>query len=80
MVLDENGDYIPLVLDKQYTVASHNYLIKEGGDGLNMFVGNELLIDEGMMDYEVLMTYLSSVLDGNVGNDYASPQGRIEVV
>ncbi len=79
MVLDGNGNYTELVPGNVYTVASHNYLIKEGGDGLNMFMGNELIIDEGMMDYEILMKYLTDELDGTVGNEYASPKGRIEV-
>ncbi len=79
MVLDENGSYTELQPDKIYTVASHNYLIKEGGDGLNMFMDNELTIDEGMTDYEILMTYLTDELNGTVGNEYALPQGRIEI-
>lgn len=78
-VCDENGNYAPLELDKVYTLASHNYLIKEGGDGLNMFADNELLIDEGMIDCEILITYLTEHLGGAVGSDYAAPQGRITV-
>ncbi len=37
---------MPIVPDKTYTVASHNYLIKEGSNGLNMFSYNELVINE----------------------------------
>ena len=37
---------MPIDPDKTYKVASHNYLIKEGGDRLNMFADNELVIDE----------------------------------
>lgn len=79
MVLEEDGSYNELVPDRVYTVASHNYLIKEGGDGLNMFMDNELTVDEGMIDYEILMTYLADELNGTVGDEYALPQGRIEV-
>ncbi len=79
MVLDESGNYKELLPYKIYTVASHNYLIKEGGDGLNMFIDNELTTDEGMTDYEILMTYLTDGLNGAVGDEYALPQGRIEV-
>ena len=79
MVLDENGSYTELLPDRVYTVASHNYLIKEGGDGLNMFMDNELTVDEGMIDYEILATYLMNGLDGTVGEEYALPQGRIEI-
>ncbi|MBP3477800.1 MAG: bifunctional metallophosphatase/5'-nucleotidase [Lachnospiraceae bacterium] len=79
MVLQENGSYTNLEPDKIYTVASHNYLIKEGGDGLNMFMDNELIVDEGMLDYQILMTYLTDHLGGTVGSEYAGPQGRITV-
>ncbi len=77
MILGEDGSYTALVPDEIYTVASHNYLIKEGGDGLNMFMDNELTVDEGMIDYEILMTYLMDGLNGTVGEEYALPQGRI---
>ncbi len=79
MVLKEDGSYTELVLDEVYTVASHNYLIKEGGDGMNIFMDNELTVDEGMTDYEILMTYLTDELNGTVGEEYALPQGRIKV-
>ncbi len=79
MVLEKDGSYKELVPDRVYTVASHNYLIKEGGDGLNMFMDNELTVDEGMLDYEILMTYLKDGLNGTVGNEYALPQKRIEI-
>ncbi len=79
MVLREDGSYTALMPDEVYTVASSNYLIKECGDGLNMFMDNELTADEGMMDYEVLMTYLTEELNGTVGEEYALPQGRIKV-
>ena len=79
MVLEEDGSYTALVPDEIYTVASSNYLIKECGDGQNMFMDNELTVDEGMMDYEILMTYLTDGLDGTVGDAYALPQERIKV-
>lgn len=79
-VLGKDGSFTELAPDRVYTVASHNYLIKEGGDGLNMFTDNEPIIDEGMKDYEILITYLRDVLDGTVGNEYALPQGRIEII
>lgn len=79
MVLQENGSYINLEPDKIYTVASHNYLIQEGGDGLNMFMDNELIVDGGMLDYQILMTYLTDYLGGTVESEYTGSQGRITV-
>ncbi|MCM1266564.1 MAG: bifunctional metallophosphatase/5'-nucleotidase [Bacteroidales bacterium] len=79
-VLREDGSYLPLKPDQMYTVASHNYLIKEGGDGLCMFADDQLLIDEGMSDYQVLSTYIREHLGGTIGDEYGKEQGRIKVL
>ncbi len=53
--------------------------MEEGGDGLNMFMDNELTVDEGMVDYDILATYLTDGLNGTVGDAYALPQERIKI-
>lgn len=78
-VIREDGTCEALDPEKTYTVASHNYLIKDGGDGLNMFMDNPLTIDGGMLDYQILITYLTDHLGGSVGEAYAKPQGRITI-
>ena len=54
------GEYEPIDLAKTYTVASHNYMLKEGGDGLNMFMSCKIIRDGGMLDNEVLINYFNS--------------------
>lgn len=78
-VLQKDGGYAPIDPAGTYTLASHNYLIKQGGDGLNMFMDNTLTMNEGMLDYQVLITYITDHLGGTVGSEYAQPQGRITV-
>ena len=78
-VLQEDGSYAPMEPDKTYTLASMNYLLKEGGDGLCMFMDNSLDVDEGMTDYQVLITYINDYLGGSIGEEYDEPQGRIVV-
>lgn len=78
-VLQKDGSYAPIDPEETYTLASHNYLIKQGGDGLNMFMDNSLTMNEGMLDYQALITYITDHLGGTVGSDYAQPQGRITV-
>lgn len=70
----------PIDPDATYTLASHNYMLKEGGDGINMFMNDKLLVDESMPDNQVLITYIVDHLDGVVPADYAEPQGRITVL
>ena len=44
-----------------------------------MFMDNELLIYEGALDYEVLITYMTDVLGGKLGEKYATSEGRITI-
>lgn len=75
-----NGE--PLDLSRTYTVASHNYMLKNGGDGYVMFKDNNLIKDCTMLDNEALIEYITKNLDGSVGKEYADPygQGRITIV
>ena len=75
----EEGTLEALDPNREYTFASHNYLIKNGGGGSNMFMDNELLINEGALDYEVLITYMTDVLEGKLGDKYAATEGRITI-
>lgn len=78
-VLQNDGSYAPLDPKQTYTLASQNYLLKEGGDGLSMFMKKPLSIDEGLTDYLILETYIQENLGGVIGKEYEKPQGRIEI-
>lgn len=80
-VLNQAGEYEPLDLEKTYKLASHNYMLKSGGDGINMFMDNKVLQDEVMIDNQVLITYVRDSLKGVVGDAYANPygEGRITI-
>ena len=72
----------PLNVNSTYTVASHNYMIKEGGSGFNMFMDNTLLQDCTMLDNQLLIDYITGYLGGTIGNQYADPygSGRIQYI
>lgn len=70
----------PLDLDKTYTLASHNYMLKNAGDGFTMFQDNALLQDEVMLDNQVLINYITGTLGGVVGAEYAEPYGEGRIV
>lgn len=46
---------------------------------INAFMDNTLTLNEGMLDYQALITYITDYLGGTVGETYAGPQGRITV-
>ena len=72
----------PIDPEATYTLASHNYMLKSGGDGFNMFINDKLLQDEVMLDNQVLITYITENLGGVIGEEYAEPygQGRITII
>ena len=69
----------PIDLNKTYTVASHNYMLKSGGDGMTMFNGCNVIKDDVMVDVDVLSSYIQS-LGGTVTADYADPAGQGRIV
>ena len=70
----------PIDLNKTYTVASHNYMLKQGGDGMTMFKGCNVIRDEVMVDVDILSSYIRR-MGGSVTSEYANPggQGRISI-
>ena len=78
-VLQADGSYAPIDPEKIYTLACHDYYLKNMGDGYTMFAGCNLLRDSVMIDNQVLINYIVDVLNGTVGSEYADPygQGRI---
>lgn len=69
----------PIDLNKTYTVASHNYMLKSGGDGMTMFNGCNIIKDEVMVDVDVLSTYIQG-LGGSVSSEYENPEGQGRIV
>ena len=81
-VLQEDGTYAPIDPNKAYTLACHNYLLKDMGDGYTMFADNKFLSENVMLDNQVLINYIVEKLGGTVGSDYIDPygQGRITII
>lgn len=72
----------PIDPGRTYTLASHNYMLLNQGDGYSMFAGAPLLQDCVKLDNQVLIDYITESLGGVIGEEYADPfgQGRIVIV
>ena len=70
----------PLDLDKTYTVASHDYMLFNCGDGFTMFQDDPVLQDSVKLDNQVLRDYIMETLDGVIPEDYADPYGQGRIV
>ena len=96
VTLDENGLFVSvdgeyrvknvmvgdeaIDLTKTYTLACHDYLLKNAGDGYTMFQDNNFLLESFMIDNQVLINYIVDGLGGVVGQDYADPHGQGRIV
>ena len=83
MVLNrETNELEPIDPEKQYTLASFDYLLQDGGDGYTMFADNDYLQDRVMLDNQVLITYIEQYLNALIPEQYCVPfgEGRIEII
>jgi len=69
-----------LVLDQKYIVASSDYVLKNKGDGNVIFADCELQDYEMLLDSQIIMNYISGVLGGQIGDQYADPYGEGRIV
>lgn len=75
----ENDEYISIDPNKTYTVSTTDYIIKKAGCSNNLFLDNELIIDSGIYDYQVLAEYLTNWLKGDL-TKYLSIEGRMNII
>ncbi|MBQ8312349.1 MAG: bifunctional metallophosphatase/5'-nucleotidase [Clostridia bacterium] len=70
----------PLDLEKTYTLASHNYKLRNNGDGNTVFDDCPMLQEDVKLDNQVLIDYITGTLGGVVGEEYANPYGQGRIV
>ena len=75
------ADGKPLDMNGKYTLASHEFMLFDHGDGFTMFDGAPVLKSQVKVDDQALIDYIVQTLGGNVGSDYSDPygQGRITI-
>ena len=72
----------PIDPEATYTLASHNYMLLEAGDGYSMFQDAPLLQNCVKLDNQVLIDYITEDLGGVIGEEYEelTGEGRIVIV
>lgn len=75
-----NGE--PLDVDKTYTIASHDYFLKNGGDGYIMSGKCNIYLDSVISDSDLIAAYIRDDLGGVIPEKYADPygEGRITIL
>lgn len=72
-----NGE--PIELTATYTIASHNYTLKEHGGGMTMLQDCRVLKDEVMLDADILIAYLKQT-GGEITSEYENPAGQGRII
>jgi 2',3'-cyclic-nucleotide 2'-phosphodiesterase (5'-nucleotidase family) len=73
----ETGRYEALDLEAKYTLASINFIVLEGGGGMDMFEDATVINDSGILDIHILESYITDNLGGVIPEDYATYGSRI---
>ena len=75
----ENGEYVPIDLNKTYVFGSSSYVIMDGGSGMSSYLkDHEVYEDDNVVDYEVLAHYIKDTLKGTT-EKYNDVDGRITI-
>ena len=78
-VLQADGTYAPLSPTATYTVASTDYATINGGFR-GLFASCTVVEYTTTLYRDAMVQYVTDVLGGNVGQQYAEPQGRITII
>ena len=73
----ETEKYEPIDPDGTYTIAASNYYLLEYGSGMKMLESAKILQNDGILDVEVLETYINEALGGSVDEEYADVKTHI---
>ena len=76
-VLNANGKYEPIDLNREYTVASQSFFLLSQGDGFTMVKEGTVVVNNGMVDVELLEKYIVEVLNGVIPEKYSRSAERV---
>lgn len=75
----EDGKYVPLDMNKTYTVAANSFLLFSNGDGNTSFNGAQTVTTSVDVDADILIEYLEDNLNGVIPASYNELEGRVTV-
>ena len=75
-ILNKEGSYEPIDLNRTYTIAGFNYHLVDGG-GQGILSGANIIASDMGQDIEILTIYMQQYLEGKIDRKYANTEGRI---
>ena len=76
----KNDTYVDIDANKEYEIASIDFILEDGGGGANMFMEDEIVPGPVIFDYEILISYIADTLKGQLKDKYSIADGRINVI
>ncbi len=76
----QTKEWEKLDVNQTYSVASNGFVVSELGDGYTMFKDRLSLTETGMLDIEILESYVTENLNGVIGEEYNVPENRINIL
>ncbi len=70
----------PLDLEKEYSLATIDYLLSDYGDGFTMFKDCEIIESRVQLDVQLLIDYVGENLGGVIAEGYEDPYGEGRIV
>ena len=77
-ILNKEGTYEPIDLNRAYTIAGFNYHLMDGG-GQGILNGANIIASDMGQDIEILSLYVQQYLKGKIDRRYANTEGRIRI-
>lgn len=78
VMVETDGSFLPIDPSATYTVAGSTYILRDRGDGFTMF--GSRVTDLGILDVDVLETFIKNHLGGVIPDSYARAQQRIRII
>ena len=73
----QDGEYVPIDPEGEYTISSTDYVLFDRGDGNTVFSDNEPLVRYGPVDLDALIEWFKAT--GTIDERYRTTEGRITV-
>lgn len=77
-ILNKEGTYEPIDLNRNYTISGFNYHLVDGG-GQGILGGANIIASDMGQDIEILSIYMQQYLGGRIDQRYADTEGRIHI-
>ena len=75
-----NGTFVDIADDEKYTIGGSSYVLLEGGNGIIFENAERLALKSYLTDDQLLLQYVTKILNGNIPESAGKVEGRISYV